>query len=451
LKLCFKGDLGVSRFAGFRQDDFQTLKEHMQRHYGAALVEQQVSTKGCSWFDWNLDNSHELRLMIEGKNGFEVPLEDLSQVTTLGKNELNIEFQDEASMFDDEVIHEMRFALPTGDVPTELTAERLKEELQKRTRLSATGEAIARITDIVVVQPRGKHDFEFFQQAVKVHGKTQTYTIKYASITKAFLLELPGGQLQLVIHLDPPLRPNNNQLLSYIVLNFDKERKVTVELPADMLTAMRVTAGEEHPVYSLVAKLVTQLSKKALIAPTTEFKNLLRDGECSVRCSVKTQPGYLFPTKRSMIFVPKPVIWIRYDEIEGIEFKSSSMRKSSFDLVVQTKRQQVVEFSQLDRLKVLKAVYEFFRKVEVRITNNKEVEAWLGAFVPRTKQPSLPAASSSGAHEGKPGADDDEEDDEDYNEASDAEGSSAGEEEDEEEDPFEEEEEPQKKRPKRDR
>lgn len=418
LKLRFKGDQSVSRFAGFRQEDFPALKAHMQKHYGAALVEQPISTKGWSWFDWDLDTGGlELRLMEDGKAGIDVPLDDLSQITTVGKNELSLEFQDDTCLGADEVIHEIRFALPTGDVKLELSADQLKEELQKRTGLSATGEALARISDVTVVQPRGKHDFEFFQHAVKVHGKTQTYTIKYASISKAFLLELPNDSPAVVVHLDPPLRQGQAQLQSYLVMTFDRERRVPVELPEEMLKAMHFAAGEEHPVYSLVAKLINQLSKKSIIAPSTEFRDLLqKDQECFVRCSVKTQPGFLFPTKRSMIFVTKPVIWIRYEEIEGIEFKSSQMRKSSFDLLVQTKRQQVVEFSQLERGKVLEAIYTFFRKMEVKIVNQKEAESLFSTTSSSSRATTKPQLPGSSLGAGKPAEAEGKEEDDDYDE-----------------------------------
>jgi len=457
LKLRFQGEAGsVLCFIGFRQEDFAALKSHMQTHFSVSLLEQRMATRGGSWFDWSLEGGQELRLMVDGKAGIDISLGDLSQISTVGKNELNLEFQEGASAPGDEVIHEMRLFVPSTEAGAELSAEQLKEELQKRTGLSATGEVIARIRDIAVVQPRGKHDFEFFQQAMKVHGKTQTYTVKYSSIQRCFLLEMPTDARALVIHLDQPLR-QGQQLHSFLVLTFEKDRRIAAEMPEEMLRTLDFNPGEEYEVYSVVGKLIKQLSQKSFISQTVEFKNLLRDGQSCVRCSYKTQPGFLFPTKRSMIFVPKPVLWIKYDEIEGLEFKTSQMRKSSFDLVVLLKGQQVLEFSQLERGRVLEALFTFFQTHELKIVNVDEVRCWISPSSSRAKQIS-PAqlvrvegnagSASSNARPVQKHQDDDgeNEDDEDYEEPDDDDddNSSADLEDD-----IDEEEEPQKKRAKK--
>jgi len=388
--------------------------------------------------------------MAEGKVGIDVPLDDLSQVTTLGKNELNLEFHQETNIgADDEVISEMRLALPTGDVVLELSAEALGEQLQKRTGLSATGEALARIPEVTVTQPRGKHDFEFFAQAVKVHGKTQNYTIKYTSISKAFLLELPPETLALVIHLDPPMRHGVSQVQNYLALSFDKERTLPVELPDDLLKAMHYERGQPEQAYTLMTKLVKHFSNKAVISPTSEFSQLLqKDGECAVRCSMKTQPGFLCPTKRSMLFVMKPVIAIKYDEIEYVAFNSSTMRKSSFDLVVATKSHQVYEFSQFERDKVMQALFTWFQKVEVKIENPGAVEGMMNPRSTARTSKSLPGRApdrgqAADEEDKDDDYDEDADDDFDEDEADGDEDSSV------EEAELEDDDEPKKKRPRR--
>jgi len=255
------------------------------------------------------------------------------------------------------------------------------------------GEAIARITDVPVVAPRGKHDFEFFAQTVKVHGKTQNYTIKYRNIARIFLLEMPTGKdISVVIGLDQPLR-HGQQLHPFLVLNFDKDRKVPLDLPEEKMKQWSVTQGEEHPVYSLVGKLFKELSGKTVVAASSEFKELHPDKLFSVHCTYKAAPGLMFPLKKSFLFVNRPVIWCRYDDIDFVRFSQSQMRRGSFDIVISTRGQEI-EFAQIER-RYYDCIFEFFQKVNLKIENLREVQAVMSTTARRKGPPAAAQATKA--------------------------------------------------------
>jgi len=438
LKVCSTNLTG--RFVGFNKDDVGKLRAHLQTHYKVTLLEQPVSTSGWSWGDWQFggegtDCGQDFQLMIGGKFGFEIPLSDLGQVSSLGKTDLNIELQGAEAVRGDEVLHEMRLVVPGGSGPPDLTCEQLKDELQRLAGggVGADAEAIARIPNLAIVAPRGKHDFEFFQQFAKMHGKTQTYTIKYKNISRLFVLELPNDkQVALVIGLEPPLR-QGQQSHSFLVLQMDKQREIVLFniIAEEKARELNLTCNMEHELVSLLFK---SLSGKQLTAPSSEFTSL--NGSNCVKCTHKTQPGFLYPFKKSMIFMLKPVVWIRYDEVESVTFVSGVMRRTSYDLAVRTKNGHDVEFTQFDR-KTQDHLFEFLRKAGVKINAMKDTKTQIQSSSRRQGEGSVAAAPSGS------GALDDDEDDEDYEDGGDDSESAS---EDDDEDFDEESEEPEKKK-----
>lgn len=50
----------------------------------------------------------------------------------------------------------------------------------------------------------------------------------------------------------------------------------------------------------------------------SEFKSNKKDD--AIKCSVKASDGYLYPLKSSIIFIHKPVIYLKHSEIKFVEF-----------------------------------------------------------------------------------------------------------------------------------
>jgi len=376
LKLVCKGDAGVHRFTGFRKEMLPPLKAHLKKHFSVNLTEQPIATDGWSWGEWRLDDGNELRLNVNGKLGVELPVADICLVSAM-KNDLNLQFSNDNAGQDDEVLHEMRLMIAEGGVDEngakDLSAVELTAELQRRkgAGAAASGEALARVADVTVAAPRGKHDLEFFPQSVKIHGKTQNYTVLYRSISRLFLLELPGsgtknvGNFNFVIGLSQPLRAGQQQH-SFLVLNFETGKKANPNASESLLKKLGWIATVEQEMHILVASLFKELSGQTVISPTTDFKEMHPNKDACVRCSVKTFVGHLFPLKKSLICLTKPVIWFQYSAIANLEFQQTEVRRNSFDIILTTSQGKQVEFTQVDR-PFMKCLFNFLDgKVEIK-------------------------------------------------------------------------------------
>jgi len=393
------------RFAGFQPDDIPALGAHLTKHFGITMTEETTATEGWSWFDWEL-RPDRLRLLSGNKVGLDVPVSELSQVSTVSKTDLSMLFQMPAGggATHDEVLQEMRLFVPSA-VGGVAGAEKLRDDLQAFAGGASAGEALQLVRDVSMVLPRGKHDFEFFSQALKIRGKTQTYTLNYTSVARLFLLqsEQNCATTSIVLLLSQPLRQGQQSHVA-LVLDFEHGRRTPVTLPEEMKTAMGVRGSEELSL-QIMGRLLKHLTSKPMIAASSEFKDKFDGRQYCVRCTHKAKPGVLFPLNKSMIFIKNPVIWIRYDEIDDVELTTSQMRRNSFDLVVHRKGQADVEFSQFES-DVYAALMQFFEAVKLTVLNKHAAPVTRRAS---RGGPQLPERSGKGDPDL-----DDEEDDEDY-------------------------------------
>jgi len=420
LKVRLREGGGCSRFTGFKPEDLTALTAHISTHYGIGVTEGKVVTNGWNWGNWELNhNDGEVSFEVENQVVCELPLSSLSQATVLNKNDLNIEFQKDQTC--EESLHSIRFWVPHE---SEHTADILNAQLNQGGSLSTVGDAIARIVNISVVAPRGKHDFEFFPEAVKIHGKTQSYTVKYPDIARMFLFQDRDGygkEALMVLGLNVPLR-QGTQVHSFLVLTMGAQetQDPVINMPEDKLRQAGLpSVGMEVWTYELLAKLFKFTVQKTIVAPPSPG---IFEGAPGVRCNFKTQTGYLYPLNKSMLFLTKPVVWVRYDDISHLEIDVGQMRGRTFEIQLRNKAGQPVVFSQIDKSN-MDPLFQFFQKSNLSIFNAREVMQQIEIYTRRNDAtivqheavPRRMAASKPLLH------DDDDEEDDDY-----VEGKSAG-------------------------
>lgn len=120
----------------------------------------------------------------------------------------------------------------------------------------------------------------------------------------------------------------------------EKEQKVTINLSKEEIKEKyedKLQPEIEGPIYDVLSKLFKVLVKVNILIPG-EFKSA--KGDEAIKCSVKASDGHLYPLKSSLLFIHKPVYYVKLTEIKYVEFSrigglGAGMPSSrSFDMTV---------------------------------------------------------------------------------------------------------------------
>ena len=163
----------------------------------------------------------------------------------------------------------------------------------------------------------------------------------------------------------------------FIAMNFeiDKEVKVKVNLPSEELKTKydsKLQPEMEGKLYDVLSSLFNNLvGIKKIIVPG-DFKS--HRGNKAVQCSVKAAEGYFYPLKSSIVFIHKPVIYMRHGEIRQVEFSRTGSTSRTFDMVVHKLKDNLpVTFLSIgrDEYPLLSA---YFTQAGVKVTEDKSLQ-----------------------------------------------------------------------------
>lgn len=73
-------------------------------------------------------------------------------------------------------------------------------------------------------------------------------------------------------------------------------------------------------VFETIIKLFKHVAQIYHIVTPGDFRSAMDMNAMAIRCSVKVSEGYLYPLKSSLIFIQKPIIYIKHKDIMYIEF-----------------------------------------------------------------------------------------------------------------------------------
>ena len=378
LKLRFKPK-EILRFANFAIGDLGKIKEHLESCFKVKLTEVQPSVKGWSWGDMEL--KQDSLCLSAGENVImEVDTAELNQVTCIGKNELNLQLQD-----DGEVLQSIRFFVPGAEGG--ISAEQWRDDLVTKTNVDSASVMLGQFTDIGVVMPRGRHVFQFFPDMLQIRGKSQTYLVKWSNIKKILQVDMPDKKHKmLAIGVAPPLK-NGNILYDMIGMKIEiksisetstcisKEAWETAKRNGLQKSLPKELEEEEVPTFEAVACLLKEMSGQNVFKPTARFE--VPDGTSSVPCSLITDTGHLFFFQKQLLFVPKPLFWRPFARLESVEFKDSLMRQNTFELMLTfVGDNRPVEFKQVPK-EHQAAVFNFFEQnadLKDKIKDTEEVK-----------------------------------------------------------------------------
>ncbi|KAG2511665.1 hypothetical protein BBO99_00008257 [Phytophthora kernoviae] len=387
LKVYQKGGKYV-RFTGLKAVDVEQLKNHVESHFDRELEQEKVAASGGNWGEMKFEGPN-LNFRDVNASVMELPLEQISQCALPGKNEVELQFhEDDTVAGDEETLVEMRLYLPPGDGEDEVvTAEDFRQEvLEKANIRSVMGKSIVDLDETIgtFLTPRGRYGVEIYGSFLRMHGKTFDYKIMYSNINRCFLLELPNGlNTAFVISLEEPIR-QGKQGYPHLVLQLSKnDVHIDVNMSAEEIKKYN---GNIHERMSGALPQIVATLFKFIIGKKvyTSGKFKTHSGDRAVKCAVKAQSGVLFPLEKSFMFIHKPTTFIRYEEIEYIEFQryagqSGSSASRNFDLLVSCKsvggeaaREHL--FSAIDR-REFPELSQFLTSKKLRIRNLKESHA----------------------------------------------------------------------------
>lgn len=129
---------------------------------------------------------------------------------------------------------------------------------------------------------------------------------------------------------------------------------------------------------NLVAKTFKIITKKKVFIPG-KFAN--SNQQACVKCALRANEGHLYPLEKQFIFIHKPAVLIRFDEIESVEFQryaGGQVTTRNFDLLVtlhstpgDSLSVKEYTFSGIDKTNY-NAMFSFLSGKKIRIKNIQE-------------------------------------------------------------------------------
>nr|XP_058945237.1 FACT complex subunit SSRP1-like [Pocillopora verrucosa] len=365
------------KFEGFKEADYDQLATFIKENFGKDLEEIELSVKGWNWGTAKFKGS-SLCFEVDEKPAFIVPLKDVSQATT-GKNEVALEFHqnDDAQI----CLMEMRFYIPTpADNPTEDPVKSFHQKvLEKADIIQAIGDAIVTIPDVACLTPRGRYTMKVFPSFLQLHGKTYDYKIPYTSVLRLFLLPHKDQRFMFfVVSMDPPIKQGQTRY-PFLIIQFEKDEEfdVKLNLSEEELKEKyegKITQEMDGPIYEIVSRLMKAVVGRRITVPGT-FKS--HAGVSCITCSYRAGSGMLYPLERGFIFVHKPPVHIRFDEISSVNFArvaGGGGSSRSFDFEVETKSGVSYVFSSIEKEEYGK-LFDFVSGKHLRIKNTGKVSS----------------------------------------------------------------------------
>ena len=390
------------RFDGFPATDFGNLQTALQETYGVSLEPHSVSSAGTQYGLTKLehkalvfqhcvlDEMNEEGQEFEPRAEDEMMTLDLTQVTQCvlpgnNRNEIEVQFpeSDAVEAGTDQLVS-IRFYIPPvpdAEPEEETPAELLQQAIMKSANIrKTTGDLIVGFDQNkgTFLTPRGRYAMELYASHVRLRGQKYDYKIRYDDINRLFLLPKPDEvHMAFVIALDKPIRQGQQRYQSLVLQATKDPDEIHVHMEEEALE--KEYKGELQPVMrgalsNLVAKSFKVIAGKKVFVPG-KFSNA-NEQPC-VKCAVRANEGLLYPLEKQFVFIHKPCILVRFNEIESVEFQRYGGGQGStrnFDLQVNLKSGGAVKeytFSGIERADYT-SLYNFLSGKKIPIRNLQE-------------------------------------------------------------------------------
>lgn len=402
--------LRLHGLSGLERDTFAKL---FATGYALELEDEAWDVRGANYGELTLSKLKRCIVLndfdTESIPAIEIPLANASQIAAPGRNEVEIQYTPSTTLgakaFELSVV---RFYIPgeptqPGEEDTNAEAEEWRVRFKAVSDLydeqdEATLGLVCHIGEEICdfVSPKGRYDLDLYRDFFRMRGKTYDFKIPYAHLVNIHLLDHPEQDAKfLMMTLNQAIRHGHQNVSHLVMVVEDEDTELELAMTSEELKERYPESNlapiMKGPMPESVAKLLKGVSnKKVLIMPPTGFtaesSGLGARKERCVKCNVKTNAGFLFPMKTALVFLHKPVLSIKYDRMDSIEFKrnASTTSSDSFDLEVLyfedgEKARKVVEFTLIPR-KQFDALRKFFvEQSAVKIKRKDELATFFSA------------------------------------------------------------------------
>ncbi|GLV33629.1 Structure specific recognition protein [Carabus blaptoides fortunei] len=358
----------LHRFGGFKDGEKEKIAKFFSTNYKKDMLERELSLKGWNWGTAKFNGS-VLSFEVGTNSAFEIPLNHVSQCVT-GKNEITMEFHqnDDAPVS----LMEMRFFIPANELAGDMDPVEAfhQQVMNKASVISVSGDAIAIFREIQCLTPRGRYDIKIFQSFFQLHGKTFDYKIPMSTVLRLFVLpHKDSRQMFFVVSLDPPIKQGQTRY-HFLVLLFGQEEEASIELPftEEELKEKyedKLTKELSGPTYEVLGKVMKVIINRKLTGPGAFIGH---SGTPAIGCSFKAAAGYLYPLERGFIYVHKPPIHIRFEEINSVNFARGGGSTRSFDFEIELKSGTNHTFSSIEKEEYGK-LFDFITSKKLHVKN----------------------------------------------------------------------------------
>ncbi|VDN54982.1 unnamed protein product [Dracunculus medinensis] len=364
----------IHRFGGFADKDYEKIKDFAWKSWSIEVVEAEQCIKGWNYGKANV-KGRVLEFEVDDKPCFEIPLSNVSNCTT-GKNEAALEFHqnDDCPVS----LMEMRFYIPTDpDADDDIDAvEEFRNAVMQYAGIETeTDLPVATLQQILCTTPRGRYDIKVYQNHLSLHGKTYDYKIPIKTITRLFLLPHKDGRhMYFVISLNPPIRQGQTRY-HFLVLEFNKDEEIELDigLTQDQIKGQykgKLDKTISGTVFEVISKIFRVIVDMKITVPGSFVGH---SGTPAVMCAHRQASGFLYPLEKGFVYVHKPPMYIRFEEISSVNFARSDVSTRSFDFEIEMKTGNTYVFNSVEK-EEYNRLYDFVTNKRLRIRNAKRLD-----------------------------------------------------------------------------
>lgn len=194
---------------------------------------------------------------------------------------------------------------------SELTFSTQNKNLAKHLRESSSKSELVTFESIQTVFPRGKMNYVFYEDYVKIIGQTHSHKLFYSDIKEMYLVDKDLNDKYCAIKIEP-LRQGNTKY-DFLVLSFD-------DAECDF-------EANDKSYKGLLSDVFTELVCDLASVQVEKGKN-------PIKCISKAYEGAIYILEKSLLFLPKAVL-INVSDITLVEFSRinfSRLTSKTFDM-----------------------------------------------------------------------------------------------------------------------